>query len=331
MHLSLYATRETHMSTAKTTYVYGPVPSRRLGRSLGVDLVPYKTCSYDCIYCQLGRTTKKTVARKEYTPIENIIKSVKERLAESVKPDYITLAGSGEPTLHNGLGEIIKRLKEITDIPLAVITNGSLLWDHTVRQALQDADFVLPSLDAGDEVVFELINRPHRSISFSQMVDGITTFVREFQGQVWLEIMLLAEINSTERAIENIAALTRQINPAKLQLNSVFRPGAETYATCLPRKRLEEIASFFSGEVDIVSEPIQNNEVTSSVQYENTTAILSLLERRPCTVADIATGLSLHPTEVVKLIDKLLHENKVCTTTKGDLLFYKPQRDANNV
>ncbi len=319
------------MSTAKTTYVYGPVPSRRLGRSLGVDLIPYKTCSYDCIYCQLGRTTRKTIARKEYAPIENIIKSVKERLAESVRPDYITLAGSGEPTLHSGLGELITRLKGITDIPLAVITNGSLLWDHTVRQNLQDADIVLPSLDAGDEVVFELINRPHRSISFSKMVDGITTFVREFHGQVWLEIMLLAEINSTESAIENIAALTRQINPARLQLNSVFRPGAETYAPCLSRERLEKIASFSSGEVDIVSEPIQNNEVISPIPGGNNTAILSLLERRPCTIADIATGLSLHPTEVVKLIDKLLHDKKVCTTKKGDLLFYKLWRDANNV
>lgn len=319
------------MSTAKTTYVYGPVSLRRLGRSLGVDLVPYKTCSYDCIYCQLGRTTRKTVARKEYAPIENIIKAVKERLAESVRPDYITLAGSGEPTLHSGLGKIITRLKGITDIPLAVITNGSLLWDNTVRQDLQDADFVLPSLDAGDAVVFERINRPHRSISFSQMVDGIATFVREFQGQVWLEIMFLAEINNTERAIESIATLTRQINPARLQLNSVFRPGAETYATGLSRERLEEIASFFSGEVDIVSEPIQNNEVIHSFSHQNNTDVLSLLERRPCTVADIATGLSLHHTEVVKLIDKLLHERKVCTTTKRGHLFYKLWRNTDNV
>ena len=148
--------------------VFGPVPSRRLGRSLGVDVVPFKTCTYDCIYCQLGRTTCKTVERKAWVPLEDVLDEVKEKL--STRPDYITLSGSGEPTLFSPLGDLIVGIKSMTGIPVALLTNGSLLWQADVREAIRDVDLLIPSLDAGDEAMFRRVNRPHGGLSFEQML-----------------------------------------------------------------------------------------------------------------------------------------------------------------
>ena len=179
------------MSATVYRHVYGPVPSRRLGRSLGIDLVPFKTCTYDCVYCQLGRTTNKTIDRQEYVPIKDVLTELEQKLAAGDIPDYISLAGSGEPTLNLGIGRLIAEIKSLTDIPVAILTNGSLLWMPDVQDALMAADLVLPSLDAGDEHLFQYVNRPHEEISFERMVDGIATFTRRFPGEVWLEILLL--------------------------------------------------------------------------------------------------------------------------------------------
>jgi wyosine [tRNA(Phe)-imidazoG37] synthetase (radical SAM superfamily) len=161
-----------------SSQIFGPVPSRRLGRSLGVDLVPLKTCTYDCIYCQLGRTTCKTMERKEWVPLDGVLESLKEKL--SSKPDYITLSGSGEPTLYSRIDKLIDQIKAMTDVPVAVLTNGSLLSHEDVRKQLMAADLVIPSLDAGDEAMFRLINRPHEEISFPQMLDGLIDFAAIF-------------------------------------------------------------------------------------------------------------------------------------------------------
>lgn len=318
------------MKQSPKTYAYGPVPSRRLGRSLGVDLVPFKTCSYDCLYCQLGRTTNKTIARREYIPVNALVASVEEALRTAVTPDYITLAGSGEPTLHSGLGAIIAAIKKRTTIPVAVITNGSLLWDPDVRQELLGADVVLPSLDAGDAALFERINRPHAALSFDRMVEGLTTFVREFPGQVWLEIMLLADSNSTPSAVAALAELVGRIKPDRLHLNSVFRPAPDTAATCCSLETLRAIAPTFPGQVTIVSEPLPNDGTAVAAAPDREAAILSLLERRPCSLADIATGLGLHPAAVLKTIDRLLQGKRLEATTQDDVLFYTIRRSDNH-
>lgn len=171
-------------------HVFGPVPSHRLGRSLGIDVVPYKTCSYNCIYCQLGRTTCKTIERQERVGWELILDELRRSL--DTRPDYITFSGSGEPTLYAGLGELIERIKSVTSVPIAVLTNGSLLWRPDVRQDLQQADLVIPSLDAGDELHFQGVNRPHRSLSLEQVVEGLIAFRREFSGKYWLEVLVVA-------------------------------------------------------------------------------------------------------------------------------------------
>jgi wyosine [tRNA(Phe)-imidazoG37] synthetase (radical SAM superfamily) len=171
-------------------HVFGPVPSRRLGRSLGVDLVPFKTCSYDCIYCQLGHTTNKITQRARWVNWDTVLEELRKKL--SSQPDYITLSGSGEPTLHAGLDELIEAIKAITRVPVAVLTNGSLLWQTDLRRELQGADLVIPSLDAGDDMRFRYINRPHESIIFQRMIDGLVAFGEEFRGQYWMEVFLLA-------------------------------------------------------------------------------------------------------------------------------------------
>ncbi|NPV49511.1 MAG: radical SAM protein, partial [Armatimonadetes bacterium] len=164
------------MATAEPYRVFGPVPSRRLGHSLGIDLVPYKTCTYDCIYCQLGPTTCQTVTRTEYVPLAEVVAEMSDRLAQGVQADYITLSGSGEPTLYSRLGEVVAALKAMTAVPVAVLTNGSLLSEPEVRAALAEADLVVPSPDAGDDATFQRVNRPHTAINFADMVDGLREF-----------------------------------------------------------------------------------------------------------------------------------------------------------
>ncbi|NMC21094.1 MAG: radical SAM protein, partial [Thermogutta sp.] len=168
-----------------TKHIFGPVPSRRLGRSLGVDLVPFKTCSYDCIYCQLGRTTCKTIERKTWVPLELVLEELEEKL--HTRPDYITLSGSGEPTLFSPLDKLIEGIRALTDIPIVALTNGSLLSDSDVQAALLPADLVIPSLDAGNEAAFQLVNRPHEDLAFDRMLEGLVAFRRRFPKEYWLE------------------------------------------------------------------------------------------------------------------------------------------------
>ena len=165
-------------------HVYGPVHSRRLGLSLGVDLVPYKTCPFDCIYCQLGRTTRRTVQRAAYVPVDKILGDLKRSLREVPKPDFITLSGSGEPTLHSGIGKIITGIRAITSIPIAFLTNGALLGDEDVRSGCRLADVVLPSLDAGDEAAYARVNRPAPGLTLRSLVEGLAGFREDFSGEI---------------------------------------------------------------------------------------------------------------------------------------------------
>ena len=207
--------------------VYGPVPSRRLGRSLGVDLVPFKTCTYDCVYCQLGRTTRKTVRRQRWVDPSDVVAQVRARLES--EPDVIALAGSGEPTLHAGIGDVIAGIKRLTDVPVAVITNGSLLSRPTVRRGLAAADIVLPSLDAPDDGLFQLVNRPHEALRFDDVVGGMIAFRNGYRGQMWLEVMLLAAVTGGADVVERLAELAARIAPDRIQLNTAVRPPAESF------------------------------------------------------------------------------------------------------
>lgn len=308
-------------------YVYGPVPSRRLGRSLGVDLVPFKTCSYDCIYCQLGRTTNKTIERREYVRIEDVASELARKLAGDPAPDYISLAGSGEPTLNSGIGRLIEKIRGLTRIPIAVLTNGSLLWKREVQDDLMAADLVVPSLDAGNDRLFQYVNRPQEGIVFEQMADGIADFTSRFTGKVWLEVLLLEGATGIESEVQKIAALAKKINPARVQLNTVSRPPTEEYAIAVSKDRMEHFALCFSGTVEVVGD---FSQASTSITRESKTAqesIAALLNRRPCTLADIALSLNIHPTETTKYLDILIKEGRITRVLLDGKYFFSAHID----
>ena len=303
----------------KREYIFGPVPSRRLGRSLGIDLVPFKTCTYDCIYCQLGRTTNKTTQRKEWVPIDIVTEQLKERLDS--KPDYITLSGSGEPTLYSRLEELISRIKNITDIPVAVLTNGSLLWLPEVRKALKFVDLVVPSLDAGSNQIFQYVNRPHRDITFSRMLEGLVKFRNEYNGKYWLEVFLLAGVTTPEMEINRLKTCVNAIHPDKVQINTVTRPTAEDFAERVPKKQLKTLATQLYEKAEVIADYSSvHKQQDFSARRED---VLTLLRRRPCSIADIAAGLGLHRNEVVKYIEELSTEGKIEAKPQNQQLYYK--------
>jgi len=318
------------MTAGGFRHVYGPVPSRRLGRSLGVDLVQHKICSYDCIYCQLGRTTNKTVERKEYVPIKNILEEVERKLSAGDKPDYISLAGSGEPTLNSGIGDVIAKIKHLTDIPVAVLTNGSLLWDSEVRDALMAADLVLPSLDAGDERLFRYVNRPHTEIAFEIMVAGIAAFARRFPGEVRLEVLLLGGVTEIPAEAEKIAAAVRRIQPTRVQLSTATRPPAENFAFPVSSDRMVALMERFPAPVDIIGREEREGAQSGTAIRIRDEDILALLARRPCSLTDVASGLGIHVQEAIKHLEALIAAGKVKTAVAGRRSFYM-RRDLEEV
>jgi wyosine [tRNA(Phe)-imidazoG37] synthetase (radical SAM superfamily) len=304
-------------------YLYGPVPSRRLGRSLGIDLVPLKTCTYDCIYCQLGRTTHKTMKRRAFLPVSEIIAELKQALNAGETPDYIGIAGSGEPTLHSGIGLLIKEIKRCTATPVAVLTNGSLLWMPEVRTDLMSADLVLPSLDAGDPRLFKRINRPCSGIVYERMVSGLIQFVQQFPGQVWLEIMLLGELTDMPAAVTRIAEWVPRIKPARVQLNTVCRPPAEKYARSISIERMQTLRVFFAEPVDIIGENPAEQVPPTTVDPTGGCEIVAMLRRRPCTAEDVAAGLRMHMNEALKKLEQLVAAGKVHTLSENKKIYYK--------
>jgi len=309
----------TKMNNKKRKHTFGPVPSRRLGRSLGIDLVPFKTCSYDCIYCQLGRTTNKTLERKEWVPLKDVIDQLKDHLHS--KPDYITLSGSGEPTLFSRLDKLILGIKEITNIPVAVLTNGSMLWLPEVRNSMKRADVVIPSLDGGSSQIFQYVNRPHKNITFSKMLQGLVEFRKAYSGQYWLEVFLLAGVTTTEMEIKRLKTCIAAIQPDRVQVNTVTRPPAENFADPVPQKQLEQITADLYETVEVIADYKDiHKQQEFSAQRED---VLTLLQRRPCSIQDIAAGLGLHRNEVLKYIEELSAEGKIEKKPQNQQLYYK--------
>ncbi len=294
-----YVKREDH--------IFGPVPSRRLGRSLGVDVVPFKTCIFDCIYCQLGRTTNRTVERREWVPLDALFDELRGKLA--LRPDYITIGGSGEPTLYSRIGELIDGIRSMTDIPVAVLTNGSFLWKQDVRNDLRRAHVVIPSLDVGDNLLFQVINRPDPAITFQRLLDGLTAFRQEFRGEYWLEVLLLTGYTAIEAEVKKIAKWTAEIGPTRVHLNTCVRPPAEEYAYAVDRKRLIDLAGLFTPPAEIIADFEAGSSRTTSTTGSR--EILQMLKRRPCTIPDIVAGLGVHPAKVVKEIETLMREGLV--------------------
>jgi len=305
-------------------YLFGPVPSRRLGKSLGIDLIPYKTCSYNCIYCQLGSTTHQTTERKEYVPTDEVIKELEQKLAENVSIDFLTFSGSGEPTLHSDIGKIIRRLKEITSLPVAVLTNGSLLFQKKVREDLLGADVILPTLSSVNPESFKRIHRPHPSLNLEEIIQGIIDLRKEFKGEIWLEVFLVQGINDSEEEMQALKKVIAEISPEKIQLNTSVRIPAEEYSLTVPDERMEKLAEILGEQAEVISD-FDKAEIEE--QKAGREEILAYLARRPGTLKDIAQGLGIHPDQVMKYINQLLAQKKISARNwQGKIEYFVPTK-----
>ena len=308
-------------TSQQSKYLYGPVPSRRLGLSLGVDIVPLKICTLNCVYCQLGRTTQKSVERKDFVSIDAILAELKERLAQNLEADYITISGSGEPTLNCRLGELIDGIRAMTDIPIAIITNGTLLYRQDVCADCAKADVVLPSLDAGDEQGFQKVNRPHKDISIEKLISGLCKFRQEFAGQLWLEVFLIEGLNTDVEQIAKIKAAIALIRPDKVQLNTAVRPAAEPNVRSVDAEKLRAIAAGLGENCEVVADfPLGRHR-----RYLQDTAdsVLSMLKRRPCSLDDICSGLGIHRNDALKYISYLQSQGLISSEKTGQATFFK--------
>jgi wyosine [tRNA(Phe)-imidazoG37] synthetase (radical SAM superfamily) len=300
-------------------YIFGPVPSRRFGRSLGIDLTPFKTCSFNCVFCQLGQTTNQTIARSEYYPLNEIISELKDWLHSGETADYITLSGSGEPTLHTGFGEILKFIRESSKIPTVVLTNGTLLDRPEVREAACLADIIKVSLSAWDQSSYEWINRPHPELRFKQLVEGQKALRDQFQGVLWMEVFLINEMNSMPAAVEKIAGIASEIRPDRIHLNTSVRPPAEDFAAAVPNERLASLAGYFHPPAVVIAD--FKGEPAAGT-FSNEDAIYAMLKRRPCTADDIAATFGLHINEVLKHLGNLLQKKRVRVIRKSHAVYY---------
>ncbi len=308
------------MNASPSDRIFGPVPSRRLGRSLGVDLIPYKTCSFDCVYCQIGRTTCKTIERRAFLPHEPLLDALRAKLEHGPRPDIITLSGSGEPTLDADFGAFIAEVKRFTDIPVAVLTNGSLLYDPAVRADCARADLVLPSLDAGDEDVYQRINRPHEALPFQKVVDGLAAFREEFAGDIWLEVFFIEGLNTDAEQVDKIRSWTERIRPDKVHLNTAVRPTAEASAVRVAQDRLESIAERLGPRAEVIADFSHVHEQADFQAQRDD--VLAMLQRRPCSLDDIASGLGLHRNHVLKFIEELEEKQLIQQQRRGDVIYY---------
>lgn len=228
------------------------MPSRRLGRSLGIDLVPLKTCSFDCLFCQAGLTSSRTLERREYAPVLEVIAEIDAWLSSGGTADYITLSGSGEPTLHSRFGDVLDAVRERCSIETALLTNSSLLYLPEVRSAACKADLVKVSLSAWNQGSFEDINRPHPDLEFKNIVEGLRSLRGEFSGKLWMEVFVLAGMNDRAESVQKIAALADNICPDRIHLNTVARPPAEETAVRVPANVLERFASLFNPRAEVI-------------------------------------------------------------------------------
>ena len=300
-------------------YLFGPVPSRRFGRSLGVDLTPYKTCSMDCVFCQLGRTTNKTVTREEYVETDAVIAELDDWLKRGGHADYITLAGSGEPTLHSRFGEILKYISKKSIIPAVLLTNGTMLQFQEVREAAACANIVKISLSAWDQASYGWVNRPHRQLQFDRLIEGQKVFRAQFKGQLWLEVFLVGGINSIPANIRKIAAFAKEIIPDRIQLNTAVRPPAEDFAAALSEERMEELVHLFCPTAEVITEFKTKEADHVKVSQEE---IFSMLKRRPCTANQIAETFGMHLNEVSKYLGNLMRTGQIRTEFKKRSVYY---------
>jgi len=302
--------------------IFGPVQSRRLGRSLGIDVIPQKTCNWNCVYCQLGRTTPVTNIRREYCPTDALGAEIREALRTlDGKVDWITFVGSGEPTLHIQIGELIRTVKNLTDIPVAVITNGSLLYDPAVASDLQMADAVLPSLDAGNEPLFRTINRPHPQVRYDRYRHGLLEFRQSYKGLFWLEVMLIAGLNDDERSLTELSSALSEIAPDEVHVSTPFRVPAEAWVK-EPRPERIALAKRILGErtrvlMPAAADPMLGND-------DPLEKIVAVILRHPLPDHELRSALERCLIEPEQGVKRLVQDSRVHQVYWDGALFWCP-------
>jgi wyosine [tRNA(Phe)-imidazoG37] synthetase (radical SAM superfamily) len=301
-------------------FVYGPVPSRRLGLSLGLSVVPSKTCTIDCIYCQCGRTTRKTLERGRFYPVDEVLAEVRAAVAGR-RVDFLTFSGEGEPTLNRDIGRIIRRLKQEFTIPVAVLTNATLLTDPQVRRDLYPADLVVPSLDAADDAVFARVNRHHRDLRVADIIRGLVTFRRHFRGRLWLEIMLVKDVNDSPEHLVKLRRAAEDIGPDRVHLNTVVRPPAERRARPLSDDDLAQVRKLFGPRGDVAESPVGRRQ--RRFEGEADDAIAELVRRRPVTAADICRSLGIDRARLAGRLRRLVRQERIRRVEFQGKVFYE--------
>ncbi len=301
-------------------HIFGPVPSRRFGRSLGIDCNAPKTCTLDCVFCQLGPTAHKAVSPQTPVRVEDLLQEIEQWLKTDGQADVLTFSGSGEPTLHPGLGEIIEGIRSMCSMKILLLTNGTLLHRPEVRAAAQKADMVKYSLSAWDAASFETINRPHPDITFQSLLSGLQAFRQNFNGEFYQETFVIQDVNDTPEAMEKIAAYSQSIRPDRVQLNTAVRPPAQSWVQPVGPERLQQLALHFDPPAEIIAEfrSQQQPEVNLKVEH-----ILEMLKRRPCTLEDVAHSFGLHPNEATKYLGRLVRRGEVRAETLGESTYYR--------
>ena len=305
-------------------YIYGPVPSRRLGRSLGIDPIPSKACNFQCIYCQLGRTTDFTNVRQNYYPKNEIIAEIEEAVKiNENKFDYITFVGSGEPTLYKDLKDLIIFAKSVSNKPVCVITNGSLMYQKEVSEALLLSDVVLPSLDAGDEILFKRINRPHPTLRYNDIIQGLINFKKKFSGKFWIEIMLMKGINDSKDSLSKIKNQLDLINPDRIDINVPIRPPTEDWVE-IPDKNIISLLNAIFGEYNNINFPEIGKFGISSFDFEE--ELINIIERHPMRqeqILETFTSPNLERDEIKQRLKDLKLQNKIQKIIYHDQIYWK--------
>jgi len=307
----------------KRQHIFGPVSSRRLGRSLGIDLVPFKTCTYNCVYCECGATTYRTTRREIFFPVKDLFTELREFLSSSPFLEYITFSGSGEPTLSLSIGEVIRFLKHnYPQYQVAVLTNGSLLSDPDVRRDLLPADVILPTLSTVVKQTFLKIHRPDPGISLESILTGLVQFRKEYSGEIWLEVFIIPGINTSDEELAGLRKILKDINPDRVQLNTLDRPGTEEWVLPANRTELDRVQRILGfATVETVERSPHSTRKTSYAE-DPIEQIYELLKRRPCTVADIVSVTGLHTMEVAKLLREMTATQDLQVKREERGLFY---------
>jgi len=302
-------------------YVFGPVQSRRMGRSLGVDPVQDKTCTLDCVYCQLGATSHKSLERRQYVPANKVLDEIRTVIDSGKKIDYITFSGTGEPTLNIELGSMISGIKAMCAVPVAVITNSTLMHLEDVRTDLMLADLVVPSIDAVSTQAFARTNRPHHAIDLERMLDGLKTFSRAYTGRLWVEVMLVQGINNTETELQALADYMKLLNCEKIQINTVTRPPAE--ANCRPVNNdvLEHARGLFGPHAEIIGTYAHSGDATQD--NDPCSRIHALVRSHPCTLEQICTTLDLESSQGKAAMQDLIARHEIERTEHDGNIFYR--------